>query len=91
LEILSFKRKGAKMKIEIAGPGCPRCKATEKNVNEGLKQLGADAEVTHVYDINEMTGRGVIMTPAVIVDGEIKISGKIPTIDEIKKILSTGK
>lgn len=79
------------MKIEIAGPGCPRCIMTENNVKEAVKQLGIDAEVAHVYDINEMTKRGVIMTPAVIVDGEIKISGKIPTVDEIKKILSTSK
>lgn len=79
------------MKIEIAGPGCPRCIMTENNVKEAVKQLGIDAEVAHVYDINEMTKRGVIMTPAVIVDGEIKISGKIPTVDEIKKILPTSK
>jgi len=75
------------MKIEVVGPGCPRCKATEKNVNEALKQLGIDAEVAHIYDMNEMTKRGVMFTPAVIVDGQIKTSGKIPTVDEIKKIL----
>mgnify|MGYP001027954828 CR=1 FL=1 len=79
------------MKIEVVGPGCPRCKATEKNVNDALKQLGIDAEVTHIYDMNEMIKRGVMFTPAIIVNGQIKTSGKIPTVDEIKKILSTSK
>ncbi|MCM8831181.1 MAG: thioredoxin family protein [Candidatus Omnitrophica bacterium] len=77
------------MKIEIAGPGCPRCIATEKNVKEAVKQLGIQAEIVHVYDIAEVTKRGVMFTPAVIVDGEVKISGKIPTVEEIKKVLSS--
>jgi small redox-active disulfide protein 2 len=79
------------MKIEVVGPGCPKCIATEKNVKEALKQLNIDAEVSHVYDMNEIINRGVMFTPAVILDGEIKTSGKIPTVDEIKKILSSGK
>lgn len=79
------------MKIEVVGPGCPKCIATEKNVKEALKQLNIDAEVSHVYDMNEIINRGVMFTPAVILDGEIKTSGKIPTVDEIKKILSSEK
>jgi small redox-active disulfide protein 2 len=79
------------MKIEVVGPGCPRCKVTEKNVNEALKELGIDAQVTHIYDMGEITKRGVMFTPAVIVDGQIKTSGKIPTVGEIKKILSSDK
>jgi len=77
------------MKIEVVGPGCFRCVQTEKNVNEALKQLGINAEVTHIYDIEEMGKRGVMFTPAVIVDGEIKTSGKIPTVEEIKNFLSS--
>ncbi|MCM8784581.1 MAG: thioredoxin family protein [Candidatus Omnitrophica bacterium] len=76
------------MKIEIAGPGCPKCKATEKNVQEALKQLGLQAEVVHLYDMTEIAKRGIMFTPAVIVDGQVKISGKIPTVDEIKEVLS---
>jgi len=79
------------MKIEVVGPGCFRCVETEKNVNEALKQLGIDAEVTHIYDISEMIKRGVMFTPAMIVDGQIKTSGRIPTVNEIKKILSSDK
>lgn len=77
------------MKIEVVGPGCPRCKATEKNVNEAVKQLGIEAEVTHVSDIAEFAKKGVMFTPAVIVDGQVKVSGKIPAVDELKKILSS--
>lgn len=79
------------MKIEVVGPGCFRCVETEKNVNEALKQLAIDAEVTHIYDIGEMIKRKIMFTPALIVDGEIKTSGKIPTVSEIKKILSSDK
>ena len=77
------------MKIEVVGPGCFRCVETERNVNEAVKQLGIDAEVTHIYDIGEMIKRGVMFTPAIIVDGQIKTSGRIPTVGEIKRILST--
>lgn len=76
------------MKIEVVGPGCQRCVATEKNVNEAVKQLGIQAEITHVYDVTQFAKKGVMFTPALIIDGQVKISGKIPTIDEIKKILS---
>lgn len=76
------------MKIEIVGPGCPRCIATEKNVKEAVKQLGIQAEIVKITDVKEFAKKGVMFTPAVIVDGQVKISGKIPTVDEIKEILS---
>lgn len=76
------------MKIEVIGPGCPRCKSTEKNVFEAIKQLNIQAEVTKITDVTEFAKKGVMFTPAVIVDGQVKISGKIPTVDELKSILS---
>lgn len=76
------------MKIEIVGSGCPRCVATEKNVKEAIKQLGIQAEIIKVTDMKEFAKKGVMFTPAVIVDGQVKISGKIPTIEEVKRILS---
>jgi len=79
------------MKIEVVGPGCFRCVETERNVNEALRQLGVDAEVTHIYDMGEIVKRRVMFTPAIIVDGQIKTWGKIPTVAEIKKILSSDK
>ena len=77
------------MKIEVIGPGCPRCKNTEKNVFEAIKQLGIQAEITKITDVTEFAKKGVMFTPAVIVDGQVKISGKIPTVDELKSILSS--
>jgi small redox-active disulfide protein 2 len=76
------------MKIEVVGPGCGRCITTEKNVREALKQLGISAEVTKVTDVAEFAKKGVMFTPGVIIDGQVKFSGKIPTVDEIKGILA---
>lgn len=76
------------MKIEIVGPGCPRCIATENNVKEAVKQLGIEAEIVKISDVKEFAKKGVMFTPAVIVDGKVVISGKIPTVEEVKKVLS---
>lgn len=76
------------MKIEVVGPGCPRCITTEKNVLEAVNQLGIQAEIAKVTNVAEFSKKGVMFTPAVIVDGQVRISGKIPTVDEIKKILA---
>ena len=75
------------MKIEILGTGCPKCKATEKIVKQVVEELKANAEVVKVEDLQEIVNRGVMMTPAVVVDGEVKIVGHVPTADEIKKLL----
>lgn len=77
------------MKIEVVGPGCPRCITTENNVKEALKQLNKEAQIEHVTDIAEFAKKGVMFTPAVIIDGKIVTSGKIPSVDEIKKILTS--
>ncbi len=79
------------MKIEVVGPGCGRCIATEKNVKEAVKQLGIQAEITKVTDVAEFAKKGVMFTPGVIVDGKVAISGKIPTVDELKEIISERK
>ena len=76
------------MKIEVLGPGCPRCQKTEANVRTALKESGIQAEVTKVTDVKAMAQKGVMMTPAVIVDGEVKSQGKIPTVPEIKAWLA---
>jgi small redox-active disulfide protein 2 len=75
------------MKIEILGTGCAKCKATEKIVRKAVEELGIQAEVVKVEDLQDIVDRGVMMTPAVAVDGEIKIVGHTPTVDEIKKII----
>ncbi len=75
------------MKIEILGTGCPKCKATEKIVKQVVDELDKDVEVVKVEDLQEIVNRGVMMTPAVVVDGEVKIVGHVPSPDEIKKLL----
>ncbi len=79
------------MLIQVCGPGCARCVATERNVIEACAELDLASEVTHVYDVKEFMKMGVMMTPAVVVDGKIVCSGKIPSVDELKKILGKKK
>ncbi len=79
------------MRIQVCGPGCARCHATEKNVIDACAALDLAADISHVFDVKEFRNLGVRVTPAVLVDGQIVISGKIPTVEELKKILSELK
>ena len=72
------------MDIKVLGPGCPRCQQTEQNVKEALSEAGIEATVEKVTDTMEIAGYGVMGTPAVIVDGEVKSVGKIPNKEDIK-------
>jgi small redox-active disulfide protein 2 len=72
------------MEIKVLGPGCPRCEQTEKNVKEAASELGVEAQVEKVTDTMQIASYGVFGTPAVVVDGEVKSVGKIPTKEEIK-------
>jgi len=72
------------MKIEVLGIGCPKCQATLRNAEQAVKELGISAEIVKVDDLSEITARGVMMTPALAVNGEIKCSGRIPSVEEIK-------
>jgi small redox-active disulfide protein 2 len=76
------------MKVEIMGPGCPRCETTEKNARQAVANLGLEAEVEHIYDVKEYAKRGVVLTPAVVVDGAVKVSGRVPTVDELEALLT---
>ena len=76
------------MKIEVLGTGCPRCTALFASARAAVTKLGLDAEVTKVTDINEITSRGVMVTPALVVDGQVKVSGRVPTPEEIQEMLS---
>ena len=75
------------MKIEILGTGCPKCKSLEKSVKKAVEELGIEAQVIKVENIKEIMSRGVMMTPALYVDGEAKAVGRVPSIEEIKRIL----
>ena len=76
------------MKIEVVGPGCARCVTTEKNIQEAVKQLGIQAEIVKVTNVAEFAKKGVMFTPAVIVDGQVRVSGKIPSVEELKEFIS---
>jgi small redox-active disulfide protein 2 len=76
------------MEIKVLGPGCPKCKQTEQNVKEAVVEAGVDATVEKVTDIMEIAGFGVFGTPAVIIDGEVKSVGKIPTKEDVKAWLN---
>jgi small redox-active disulfide protein 2 len=73
-------------KIEILGTGCAKCKRLEKNVNEAVAGLGI--EVVKISDINEIASRGAMMTPGLVIDGEIVALGRVPSVDEIKSMIS---
>lgn len=74
--------------IKVLGPGCPKCKTTFHNVEEAVKQLGIEATVTKVEDIEEMMRYNVLTTPVLIINEEIKIKGRVAQIDEIKELLN---
>lgn len=80
--------KPANMEIKILGTGCPRCKALEKRTREAASQLQLDAEISKVEDIVEIMKYGVMSTPALVVDNKIILKGSVPTVEELKKLLS---
>jgi small redox-active disulfide protein 2 len=71
------------MEIKVLGPGCARCKATTKNVEEAVAESGLSADITKVTDTMEIAKHGVFGTPAVIIDGEVKSVGKVPKKEEL--------
>jgi len=75
------------MDIKILGTGCPKCKTLEKLTREVVEQNGIDATITKVEDIVEIMKYGIMSTPALVVDEKVEIKGRVPSIDEIKKIL----
>ncbi|HSH71370.1 MAG: thioredoxin family protein [Deferrisomatales bacterium] len=75
------------MKIEVLGTGCAKCNKLYEAAKEAVSQAGIQAEVTHVTDLAELMKRGVMVTPALAVDGAIKIAGKVPKPAELAKLL----
>jgi len=74
-------------KVQILGTGCPKCKKLAELAEETAKGMGIEYELEKVTDINEILKFGVMMTPALVVDGVVKVSGKVPGTDEIAKML----
>ena len=75
-------------KIQILGTGCPKCKKLAENTEAAAKTLGIEYEIEKVTDINEIMKFGVMMTPALAVDGQVKIAGKVPSPQDIEKMIA---
>jgi small redox-active disulfide protein 2 len=75
-------------KIQILGAGCPKCKKLAENAELAAKALGIEYELVKVTNIAEIMKFGVMMTPALAVDGVVKVAGKVPSVDEVKPFLS---
>lgn len=77
------------MKIQILGTGCAKCKKLAEAADIAAKELQLDYELVKVTDITEIMSFGVMMTPAMAVDGEVKVTGKVPSVEELKTLLSS--
>ena len=75
-------------KIQVLGPGCAKCKKLAEHAEQAAKELGIDYELEKITDLTQIMNFGVVMTPGLVVDGVVKSSGKVPSVEEIKKLLS---
>ena len=71
-------------KIQVLGTGCPKCEKLAKLADEAARDLGIDYELIKVTDINEIVSFGVLLTPALAIDGDVKFSGKVPSVADLK-------
>lgn len=79
------------MKIEILGTGCPKCKKLNELTEEAVNELNLSAEIIKITDINKIIDYGVMMTPALVIDGDVKVAGKIPSKQEIAEWIKKKK
>lgn len=79
------------MKIQILGPGCPKCKKLYANAETAVKEMGIDAELEKIEDILEISQHGVLMTPGFVLDGKVVSSGKVLSPSDIKKHLQNAR
>jgi small redox-active disulfide protein 2 len=75
------------MKIEVLGTGCPKCMSVEQNVKKALAELAVQADVEKVTDIQQIIQKGVLSTPALVIDGTVVFQGKNPTVDQLKQLI----
>jgi small redox-active disulfide protein 2 len=74
--------------LQVLGPGCAKCTKFKENADTAVRELGIEATVEKVDDINKITSFGVMMTPALVIDGEVKVVGRVLAVDEIKELLA---
>jgi small redox-active disulfide protein 2 len=75
-------------KLMVLGPGCPRCENLARLTRMAADQLGIDYELEKLTDIKQFSKYGLMMTPGLVVDGQLKVQGKVPSLDELKSMLS---
>lgn len=75
-------------KIQVLGPGCTKCKVLFEHAEQAAKELGLEYEIEKVTDISTIMGYGVMTTPALVVDGEIKLAGRVPSAEQLKAVLA---
>lgn len=78
-------------KIEVLGTGCAKCKRLFANAEQAVKDLKIAAEVVKVDDLDEIVNRGVMLTPALFINGEVVAEGRVPDVNEIKSMLTEGQ
>ncbi len=74
--------------IEVLGPGCSNCKVLYERTRQAVQELGLECEVEKITDLNVIVGYRVMSTPALVVDGQVKLSGKVPSVEQLKALLS---
>lgn len=73
--------------VKVLGPGCPKCQELMVQTQKAVEELGLECSVEKVTDIQQITSYGVMMTPALVVDGQVKVTGRVPSRDDIKKMI----
>jgi len=73
--------------IQVLGTGCPKCQQLAEHSRRAVEELGIECEVVKITDLKEITGFGVLMTPALAIDGQVRSSGKLLSVDEIKRLI----
>ena len=74
--------------ILVLGPGCPKCQTLYERAKQAANEIGLECEIVKVSDINAILGFGVLMTPALVVDGTVKVAGRVPTVEQLKEMLA---
>lgn len=79
------------MIIQVLGTGCTKCKNLYELVNKAVQETGVDALVEKIEDIQKIMSYNIIMTPGLVIDGYVKVAGRMPSLDEVKKLILTSK
>jgi small redox-active disulfide protein 2 len=86
--LIKIEREYAMKLVQVLGTGCAKCTKLKENAETAVKEMGVEATVEKIEDINQITSFGVMMTPALAIDGEVKLVGKVASPDEIKQLLT---